>query len=46
MARRRQRVDYIWQTSQELAAAEIAGDAGIDRRALYQQMVDRTAQPI
>lgn len=46
MARRRERVQYIWKSSEELAAAEIAGDAGIDRRALYQQMVDRTAQPI
>jgi 2-polyprenyl-6-methoxyphenol hydroxylase-like FAD-dependent oxidoreductase len=46
MVRRRARVQYIWQASEELAAAEIAGDAGIDRRALYQQMVDRTAQPI
>jgi 2-polyprenyl-6-methoxyphenol hydroxylase-like FAD-dependent oxidoreductase len=46
MARRRARVEYIWRTSEELANAEISGDAGIDRRVLYQQMVDRTAQPI
>jgi 2-polyprenyl-6-methoxyphenol hydroxylase-like FAD-dependent oxidoreductase len=46
MARRRERVEFIWRKSEELAAAEIARDAGIDRRVLWQQMLDRTAQPI
>jgi 2-polyprenyl-6-methoxyphenol hydroxylase-like FAD-dependent oxidoreductase len=46
MARRLGRVEFIWRRSQELAMAEIAGDATIDRRSLWQQMLERTAQPI
>lgn len=45
MERRRERVAFVWQASERLAAAEIAGDPGFDRRALYQQMIDVTSQP-
>lgn len=46
MDRRRERVGFVWRASQQLALAEIAGDARIDRRALYQKMIDVTAQPL
>lgn len=46
MDRRRERVEFVWRASQQLALAEIAGDARVDRRALYQQMIDVTARPL
>ena len=46
MDRRRERVDFVWRASQQLALAEIAGDARVDRRALYQKMIDVTARPL
>jgi 2-polyprenyl-6-methoxyphenol hydroxylase-like FAD-dependent oxidoreductase len=46
MDRRRERVEYVWGASQQLALAESAGDARIDRRALYQKMIDVTARPL
>jgi len=46
MDRRRERVEFVWRASEQLALAELAGDARIDRRALYQKMIDVTAQPL
>jgi len=46
MDRRRERVGFVWRASQQLALAEIAGDARVDRRGLYQKMIDITAQPL
>jgi hypothetical protein len=46
MARRRERVRFIWETSADLARAELAGDLLIDRPALVNRMFELTARPI